>query len=235
MHQLASRDVLMLAFDTATPAATVALADGDRVLASYAAVDPRRHGEHLAPGVQSVLAEAGVRPDELERIAVGVGPGPFTGLRVGLATARAMGAALGVPVRGVCTLDVLAAGSDVPAGRDAAGSGELLVATDARRREVYWARYRRSADSPLGVTRLDGPHVTRPAEITWDGPVVGQGAVLYPDDLGEAVPPAHADAAVLARLVAYRLTSGGEIVDPVPLYLRRPDAVAPGPRKRVTA
>ena len=97
---------MLLAFDTATPAVTVALHDGDRVRAEQTVVDARRHGELLAPGIARVLRDARVSADEVSKIAVGVGPGPFTGLRVGLVTARAMGDALGIPVVGVCTLDV---------------------------------------------------------------------------------------------------------------------------------
>lgn len=217
--------MLLLAFDTATPAVTVALADGSTVLAERTVVDARRHGEVLAPGIAGVLAAAGVSRADLTAVAVGVGPGPFTGLRVGLVTARALAAALRVPVHGVCSLDVLAAGSGL--------SGSLVVATDARRKEVYCARYQ--SDGGLGVQREDGPRVARPADVTWDGPVVGAGAALYAEHFPDGRPPGHPSAATLARLVAYRLAGGGELLEPLPLYLRRPDAAAPGPRKRVTA
>ena len=107
---------MLLAFDTATPAVTVALHDGERVVASQTRVDARRHGELLAPAITAVLDEAWVPRQDVTAIAVGVGPGPFTGLRVGLVTARTLGLALDVPVYGVCTLDVLAAEA-VDAGR----------------------------------------------------------------------------------------------------------------------
>lgn len=100
---------MLLAFDTATTRVTVALHDGERVVAAYNADHGLRHGELLAPAIEQVLAEAGALPLDVTAIAVGVGPGPFTGLRVGLVTARTMAYALGVPVYGVCTLDVLAA------------------------------------------------------------------------------------------------------------------------------
>jgi len=207
---------VLLAFDTATPAVTVAVHDGTRVLAETTQVDVMRHGELLAPAIERVLAQAGVSRGELSGIAVGVGPGPFTGLRVGLVTARTMGAVLGVPVSGVCTLDVLAAEADV--------TGRFLVATDARRKEVYWAAY---TDA---LTRVDGPHVSRPADVEVAGPVVGRGAVLYPEALGPATPPEHPSAAVLAGLVA-----GGRVsvLPPDPLYLRRPDVATSYNRKRV--
>jgi tRNA threonylcarbamoyladenosine biosynthesis protein TsaB len=213
--------VLLLAFDTATPRVTVALHDGAQAVAEWAETGSMRHGELLAPGIARILAEAGADRRDLTGIAVGVGPGPFTGLRVGLVTALAIADALGVPAHGVCTLDVLAAGSGL--------TGEYLVATDARRKEVYWARY-------SGAARVDGPRVGRPAEVTWIGPVVGDGAARYPEAFPDARQPSHPSAAVLAELVAARLRDGVPgLLEPLPLYLRRPDAAEPGPRKAVLA
>jgi tRNA threonylcarbamoyladenosine biosynthesis protein TsaB len=212
---------VLLAFDTATPAVTVALHDGERVVASSTTVDARRHGELLAPAVQAVLDEAWVPRQDLTAIAVGVGPGPFTGLRVGLVTARTLAAVLDIPVYGVCTLDVLAAEA-VDSGAVAA---PFLVATDARRKEVYWAAYDANGQ------RLDGPHVSRPAEIATPGPVVGRGALLFPEAFPQAVGPEHPDARWLAAVVT---GERAELLDPDPLYLRRPDAAAPGKPKRVS-
>jgi tRNA threonylcarbamoyl adenosine modification protein YeaZ len=145
--------VLVLALDTATPASSVALvkvtSDWMEGVVERRAVDPRAHGETLAPEIAETLAEAGVGPRDLAAIVAGTGPGPFTGLRVGLATAASMGQALGIPTYGVCSLDAL--------GR-AAGPGHVLVATDARRREVYFATYED------GV-RTFGPEVARPADV----------------------------------------------------------------------
>ena len=213
--------MLLLAFDTATPAVTVALHDGERVVASHLTVDARRHGELLAPGITAVLDEAWVPRQDVTAIAVGVGPGPFTGLRVGLVTARTLGLALDVPVYGVCTLDVLAAEA-VDTG---AVHGPFLVATDARRKEVYWASYDETG------ARLDGPHVARPADVATDAPVVRAGARLYPEAFPHAVGPEHPDARVLARVVT---DERAELLDPEPLYLRRPDVAAPGARKPVS-
>ncbi|RDG30546.1 tRNA (adenosine(37)-N6)-threonylcarbamoyltransferase complex dimerization subunit type 1 TsaB [Streptomyces corynorhini] len=226
--------MLLLAVDTATPAVTVALHDGDSVLAAESAVDARRHGELLLPAVDRVLAGAGVRLDAVTDLVVGVGPGPYTGLRVGLVTALSFGSALGVPVRGLCTLDGLAyaAGLDEP----------FAVATDARRKEVYWARY---ADSR---TRLTEPAVDRPADLagTLAGlPVVGAGGLLYPDAFPDARGPEYQSAAALAALAAEKLAAGGAVegvaegavegfLPPLPLYLRRPDAQVPKNYKVVT-
>lgn len=208
---------MLLAFDTATPAVTVAVHDGDDVRAEHTVVDARRHGELLGPGISHVLADAGIAASDLTRLAVGVGPGPFTGLRVGLVTVRAMADALGIPVVGVCTLDVLAA--------DVVAEGPFVVATDARRREVYWARYDEAG------RRVDGPHVDRPADVDWRGAAFGAGALLYRDAFAAAHGPQYPSAATMCALVA-----GGRValLEPQPLYLRRPDAVEPGARKAVT-
>ncbi|MEV6106241.1 tRNA (adenosine(37)-N6)-threonylcarbamoyltransferase complex dimerization subunit type 1 TsaB [Streptomyces sp. NPDC051940] len=215
--------MLLLALDTATPAVTTALHDGESVVAASHQVDARRHGELLLPAVDRVLAEAGRRLTEVTDIVVGVGPGPYTGLRVGLVTADTFGAALGVRVHGLCTLDGIAY---------AAGLTEpFVVATDARRKEVYWARY---ADSR---TRITEPAVDRPAHIAGEVaglPVAGAGAELYPDVFPDARPPAHQSAAALASLAVERLARGEELLPPRPLYLRRPDAQVPAGYKAVT-
>ena len=209
---------MLLAFDTATPAVTVALHDGVQVVAEHTVVDPRRHGELLAPGIARVLHSVGCTTSDLTEVAVGVGPGPFTGLRVGLMTARALGDALGVPVSGVCTLDVLASEVD-------AAEQPFLVATDARRREVYWACYDGAG------RRTGGPNVDHPADVGWRGRAFGAGALLYPQAFDHVAEPRYPRAAVLADLVA---RGAATVLPPDPLYLRRPDAVPPGPRKVVT-
>jgi tRNA threonylcarbamoyl adenosine modification protein YeaZ len=209
---------VLLALDTATPAVTVALADGDTVLAERTTVDARRHGELLAPAIEAVLAEAGVDRTALTAVAAGVGPGPFTGLRVGLVTARTLAAVLGIPAYGVGTLDVLALG----AGLDE----EFRVVTDARRREVHWAAYR---PAERGPERLEGPYVAAPADAAWSGPAVGAGAELYAEHFPGRREPLHPRAGDLARWVARGLPT----VAPDPMYLRRPDAVEPGARKSV--
>jgi tRNA threonylcarbamoyladenosine biosynthesis protein TsaB len=212
---------VLLAFDTATPAVTVALHDGERVVASSTTIDARRHGELLAPGITALLDETWVPRQDITAVAVGVGPGPFTGLRVGLVTARTLGLALDIPVYGVCTLDVLAAQA-VDLG---AVDRPFLVATDARRKEVYWAAY--DADG----ARLDGPQVSRPADVATHGPVVGAGALLYPEHFPHPAGPEHPDAGVLAQVVTDERV---ELLDPEPLYLRRPDAATPGRPKPVS-
>lgn len=214
--------MLVLAFDTATPAVTAALHDGARVLAESTTIDARRHGELLAPTIETVLSEAVASLRDVTAIVAGSGPGPYTGLRVGLMTAQALATTLGVPAYGICSLDAVAYGSGL--------DGPFIAATDARRKEVFWARY---ADSR---TRIDGPFVDRPADVPLAGlPVVGAGAALYPDVLGESSAPPYPYAGSLAALAAERLAAGTSLDQPRPIYLRRPDAVAPGAPKRVTA
>jgi tRNA threonylcarbamoyl adenosine modification protein YeaZ len=213
---------VLLAFDTATPFVTVALEDEGRLLCERRSEQRMKHGEQLAPLIEAVLAEAGIVRQDLTAIAVGIGPGPFTGLRVGLVTARTLAFVLEIPVYGVCSLDAVAleaARGDDPVGR------EFVVATDARRKEVYLATY--DADG----RRLDGPDVVRPAEAATDRPVAGEGGALYPEAFPGARGPLLPSAGWLARAVSEELA---ELHDPEPMYLRRPDAVAPGAPKRVS-
>jgi tRNA threonylcarbamoyl adenosine modification protein YeaZ len=217
--------VLVLAVDTATPAVTAAVVDLDtgRPRAQRVTVDARRHGELLAPAIRAVLDEAGIAPTDLAAVVAGSGPGPYTGLRVGLVTAAAFADAAGIPVYGVCSLDALA----TPGRR-------LLVATDARRREVYWAAYDAAGH------RRQGPAVDRPAALAERleelgvTAMAGAGAELYADILGLPVTgPSHPDPAALAALAADRVRAGAPSEPPAPLYLRRPDAELPRPAKPV--
>ncbi|MGH3552188.1 MAG: tRNA (adenosine(37)-N6)-threonylcarbamoyltransferase complex dimerization subunit type 1 TsaB, partial [Mycobacterium sp.] len=143
---------LVLAIDTATPAVTAGVVRrrGDRldVLAERVSVDARGHAERITPNVLGALTDAGLTMNELDAVVVGCGPGPFTGLRVGMTTAAAYGHALDIPVYGVCSLDAIGGQT----------TGETLVVTDARRREVYWARY---SDG----MRTGGPGVNAPADV----------------------------------------------------------------------
>lgn len=199
---------MILTIDTATPAvsAGVVRRSGDGVLTTLAervTVDARAHAEQLTPNVLGALSDAGITVADLEAVVVGCGPGPFTGLRVGMASAVAFGHALGIPVHGVCSLDAIGIHT----------AGDVLVVTDARRREVYWARYRDGA-------RVGGPAVNAPADVPADaGAVTGS--------------PEHAALFDLPRLDAVYPTPAGLVAAVadwsvpaplVPLYLRRPDA-----------
>src|SRR5690348_3413699 len=181
--RLSSLGGVLLAFDTATPFVTVALRDealdgAQSIVAERRSEQRMRHGEQLAPMIELVLADAGIVRQDLTAIAVGIGPGPFTGLRVGLVTARTLAFVLEIPVYGVCSLDVVAL--EAALGRNPVGA-DFVVATDARRKEVYLASYDDQG------RRLDGPEVVRPADAATDRPVAGEGPVLYPD----AFPQGH--------------------------------------------
>jgi tRNA threonylcarbamoyl adenosine modification protein YeaZ len=216
--------VLLLAFDTATPAITAAVHDGERVLAESTIVDARRHGELLMPSIVSVLGQAGAVMPDVTAVVTGTGPGPYTGLRVGVVTARVLGATLDVPVYGVCTLDAIAR-----AAAGAAAGREFLVATDARRKEVYWARYTGDGE------RIGGPAAGPPAGLDPAAVAAGEGPWLYPADFGEPIEPRYPAASWLAILATERIRAGQSLQPAEPQYLRRPDARVPGPPKRVSA
>jgi tRNA threonylcarbamoyl adenosine modification protein YeaZ len=208
---------LVLGLDTATTVA-VGLGRGAEVLATAEVGDRMAHVERLIGLVSAVTREAGVPLSAVGLIVVGLGPGPFTGLRVGIATAQILSHTLGIGLRGMCTLDVLAA--QQLAQRPL--PGDFLVATDARRREVYWARYGRDG------RRQAGPEVNRPADLP-DLPVVGPGAEL------SVTPHPVSEGGIRGLAPAFLVTAGPALPDlgRRPLYLRRPDAAEPGRRKSV--
>lgn len=213
---------LILAIDTSTDvrvglARTAAGATSGDVLAAETVSSPHAHAEQLLPLINRVLAAAGVSLGELSGIVVGLGPGPFTGLRVGIVTAQVLAHGLGIPLRGVCSLDVAAAAWSA-AGAPAEG---FVIASDARRSELYWARY----DS-AGL-RLAGPEVTAPEQLP-DLPVGGPGADIHPlvQRGRPAVGPRELDMGLLAAIAGRLPDAGTE-----PLYLRRPDATVPTTRK----
>ncbi|KAA1422313.1 tRNA (adenosine(37)-N6)-threonylcarbamoyltransferase complex dimerization subunit type 1 TsaB [Mumia zhuanghuii] len=218
--------MLILALDTAAPATSVALHDGSAVLAAVSHAGAMSHGELLGPAIVQVLATAGADRRDLTDVTVGVGPGPFTGLRVGIVTARTLAVSLRARLHGVCSLDVVAA----QAVSDGVVDEAFVVATDARRKEVYWAEY-----TPSGE-RVGDADVARPADLAQrlpgTMPVLGRGADLYADVLNRVAGPADPDAAVLASMVA----AGSALeIGTEPLYLRRPDATPAAQRKRASA
>ncbi|MGE0839163.1 tRNA (adenosine(37)-N6)-threonylcarbamoyltransferase complex dimerization subunit type 1 TsaB [Pseudonocardia sp.] len=224
--------MLVLAMDTATSTVTAGVVslsvDGPpAVLAQRVDAGARKHGELLMPNVLAACAEAGVALRDVDAIVTGTGPGPFTGLRVGMVTAAALGDALGTPVHGVCSHDAIA--------REACAerlSGNLIVVTDARRREVYWAGYEAEG------ARVTGPHVEAPAVLVER--LGGFPSVAAAGEKAEVtglpvIGPASAGVAGLVAVAADALRAGTDPGPLRPLYLRRPDAVEPGARKRVSA
>jgi tRNA threonylcarbamoyl adenosine modification protein YeaZ len=198
---------LILALDTSTPAVTagvVRLPD-HTVLAERVTVDAKGHAERLTPNVVVALADAGLTMADLDAVVVGCGPGPFTGLRAGMATAAAYAHALGIPVHGVCSLDAIGVRT----------TGDTLVVTDARRREIYWARY-------LDGVRTDGPAVNAPGDVD---PGTARAVAGSPEhaalfDLPHLEPVYPTPAGLVAAVPDW----SARPLPLVALYLRRPDA-----------
>ena len=241
--------MLVLALDSsATASVALARVHGSEagasfeILARYESEDTRSHAEVMGPYAQAALQDAGVRGEDLDAILTGTGPGPFTGLRAGIVTARALGFAWSVPVYGMMSLTALAerAVSGVVAGEEnaerafaSAEGAELLVLSDARRREVYSARYRVNAE---GYSLVDGPNVCPASEILPGGApsyAYGYGAGLYAealeehgwtivDSAREVHPHAEYLVAAAARLGVENLSE-----DTSAQYLRDSDAKVP--------
>ncbi|WP_047239590.1 tRNA (adenosine(37)-N6)-threonylcarbamoyltransferase complex dimerization subunit type 1 TsaB [Corynebacterium epidermidicanis] len=206
--------MLVLAIDSATPTVVAGVVDSDtdEVLGETILENCRDHNEQLVPATQAALNKAGKTFQDIHAIVVGTGPGPFTGLRVGMATAAAFGDALGIPVHGVCSLDAIAV--QIPAE-------QKVVAIDARRREAYWARY-------------EGERVGEPQVTPYDQvPRVGE--MNAPANLAEHFPEATHDL-YPTPLALVQVASLGEQPGPLqPLYLRRPDAKEPKPKPKSPA
>jgi tRNA threonylcarbamoyladenosine biosynthesis protein TsaB len=190
--------------------------------------------EELAPLIAEFLDGACLKPSDLAAVAVGTGPATYAGLRIGLATARTLGLALGVPVGGVNTLDGLAAEAAI--GLSLSPGTRILATGDAKRREVFWALYVTPdpADGPVPLLRLEGPVVGPAAGAPTADLHIGPGALAYPELL-PLTPggPVRVDPLTLARVAALRAAAGS--VEPAePVYLRRPDTAEPAGRKRVS-
>ena len=220
----------VLGFDTATPSVTVALGSGGEVLGSVRLAGGRRHAEQLAPAVEYLCDQTGIALDRLAAIAVGVGPGLFTGLRVGVTTARTLAQALRLPVVAIPTLDLVA----YPLRH---ARRQIVTVVDARRREVFWARYQ---PVPGGVQRVSEYDVAPPAEVVAELEagadetlLAGDGVVAYREhfvslDRAElaGVSFAAPSATSLVELATARVERE-EFVSPLevhPLYLRESDA-----------
>ncbi|HVT21267.1 MAG TPA: tRNA (adenosine(37)-N6)-threonylcarbamoyltransferase complex dimerization subunit type 1 TsaB [Mycobacteriales bacterium] len=221
--------MLVLALDTSSPTVTVAVcevAGGDvRLRAERSEAADNRHGERLAPLAVAALRDAGVGAAQLGAVVAGVGPAPFTGLRVGIVTARAMSDALGIPAYGVCSLDGIA-------HRFTTDHGSFAVVTDARRKQVYWALY------DEGGQRIDGPELAPPDVLaehlrarTTD--VVGAGVLKYPQAFA-GFTMRDGDPSPRAVDLVWRADFSGVPGTLAPMYLRRPDAQPPGRPKAVT-
>jgi len=224
---------MILAFDTTMQACSAAVCDGAACLAWRHEKRQRGHAEALLPMIEAVRGDAGIAWADVDAIGVTVGPGTFTGVRIGLATARGLALVTAAAVVGISSLEAVAA--------EAAGSplpGDLVVCVDARRGQVYVQRFTVSATG--GLAAVDHPAALDPAaaahRVTPGARVVGSGAGLVAAALAPA--PAGAtfdttalqpDARTIAALVARRGRPAADAAHPVPLYLRPPDAKLPDP------
>lgn len=223
--------MILLAIETATVQVGCALAVDGEVVATHEVARGRRHAENLVPAIGFLCKQAGIDLAELSGIAVDIGPGLFTGMRVGIATAKTMARALSVPVVPVCSLDVLAYPLRL---------GDRMIASvvDARRGELYHALYRPIGE---GCQRIGEPAVSSPDDVIADLLeaeadliLVGDGALVARERFLADVPraqmadeaPRHPSAAVLARVATPLMLTGATCdADAVePMYLRRPDA-----------
>jgi len=205
---------VLLAIDTSagTSVAVVDPATG-RAVAERSTDDSRRHAEVVGPFLAEVLAEAGITGADVTGVVAGMGPGPFTGLRVGIAAARTFAAARGVPFLPLVSHDGIAADLE---------QRPVVVLTDARRREVYWSAYDETG------ARVAGPGLAKPADVDEAIRASRPEASAW-----ERVTVATVPAGRLGALAADRLASGAPFADDTPLYLRDPDVTMPGAPKRV--
>jgi tRNA threonylcarbamoyl adenosine modification protein YeaZ len=202
----------VLAIDTSVGVSVAILRSNGEVTQSQA-IDHGMQGELTAELISKVVADSGLKIEEISDVVVGVGPGPFTGLRVGLVTASVFAHARSIPIHGICSLDAIAYEYAKP----------CVVVTDARRKELYWARYE-------GI-RIGEPQVAKPEVIASEFPgadFVGPGANLYPEYVSGNVTELKAGS--LAKLF---VSGSAQLVDVTPMYLRKPDAVEPTTRKSV--
>jgi tRNA threonylcarbamoyl adenosine modification protein YeaZ len=202
----------VLAIDTSV-GVSVAILRSNGELTQSQAIDHGMQGELNAELISQVVAESRLEISEITDVVVGVGPGPFTGLRVGLVTAAVFAHARNIPIHGICSLDAIAFDYAKP----------CVVVTDARRKELYWARYEDK--------RIGEPQVSKPEDLLAQFPntdFVGPGAQLYPDSISGSV--LELKAGSLAKLF---VSGNAQLVDVSPMYLRKPDAVEPTTRKSV--
>jgi tRNA threonylcarbamoyl adenosine modification protein YeaZ len=220
----------ILAIDTSAGTSVALVDEAGRVMGEFDSADIMRHAETIGHGIQQVLDSARLKPENVDAVAVGRGPAPFTGLRVGLAAALMFGVGRGVPVYGVVSHDAIALAElqgplDAAAGAQVAtNAGEnqnLLVLTDARRKEVYWSLYR-SASHGGQPERIAGPGVQNLAALQAD---LADQRVSYV----EATAPCRASD--LARVLLAQLAAGNASEDVTALYLRAPDAVPAKPKQ----
>ncbi|RFA11274.1 tRNA (adenosine(37)-N6)-threonylcarbamoyltransferase complex dimerization subunit type 1 TsaB [Subtercola boreus] len=218
---------MLLAIDTSAGTSVAVVRGGagiqnPQVLGQADGFDTMKHAEVIGRLIEGALAEAGVGVSELTGVVAGMGPGPFTGLRVGIAAARVFALGAGVPLLPIVSHDAIAL-----AEAQGGATGELLVVTDARRREVYWSLYDlggREQQAAEGSTvlppRLAGPGLAKPDALPHPHARITDGA--------------HVSAGQLGLVALALLETGGPLAPDVALYLRSPDVTVSAGAKRVT-
>lgn len=195
---------MILAIDTSA-GTSVALV-GEGIVAEAATADTRSHAEHIGVFIDRVLTDAGLTPSDVTAVVAGIGPGPFTGLRVGIAAAIAFAIGRGIPLYGIPSHDAVAVGRET-----------CTVVTDVRRRELAWTTYRD------GVA-IDGPRLTSEATLATDVDLD-----IFPEVRADVI-----SAALLATAAQVRIDRGDDLSSLRPLYLRAPDATPNTGSKRVS-
>ena len=208
---------LILAIDTSA-GTSVALVENGQIRAEHNVADTMKHAELIGGAIQDVLAQAFVHPTQIMAVVAGRGPAPFTGLRVGIAAATMFAAGVGIKLYGAVSLDAIALAA-LPKV-EASKNQPLLVTTDARRKEVYWALYSGLDEHGVPV-RIDGPGVMKPAE---------REEYLTDRNVHPITTEVVGSAANLALLAEAQLRAGTISEDVSALYLRAADAVPPKDR-----
>jgi len=235
---------MLLAIDTSS-GTSVAVVDRDGgILAEVTELDTRRHAEVIGELIAAGLDEAHIEPGELSAVVAGMGPGPFTGLRVGIAAARAFAFGAGKPCLPLVSHDAIAfellgglaraigATGTPSATATATHPDPLLVVTDARRREVYWSAYSHLDEQNLPV-RVAGPSLVRP--VDFDEAVAGSCGPAFTADAARTDSASTVvSAAALGMLGETLFAAGRPFAQDEPLYLRSPDVTVPGAPKRVS-
>ncbi len=223
--------MLILALDTATLVSSVALASHDKLVAELSLQTKKTHSELLMPHIEQIISTAGVEKKEIKAIAVSIGPGSFTGLRIGLATAKALAYAFGIPIIGVPTLAAIANNCPVP-------GAVLSPLLDAQKGNVYQAIYTWNID---GLSEVEPPRVVALADALhvlgkFEKPavVMGEGATMYREhilssDCGVAIAEPHVAVprAASVAMLAHRMMKQGisqDVMELEPFYIRRSEA-----------
>ncbi|MFT2815276.1 tRNA (adenosine(37)-N6)-threonylcarbamoyltransferase complex dimerization subunit type 1 TsaB [Leifsonia sp. A12D58] len=210
---------MLLAIDTSA-GTSVAVVDRDAgVIAEHGIPDTMRHAEVIGDLIQQCLTDAGIPISALSGVVAGMGPGPFTGLRVGIAAARVFALGAGKPLVPLVSHDAVAYGQYL-----AGASGPLIVVTDARRKEVYWSAYSGCDEVGLPI-RIDGPALSKPAEL------------LEPEFVHAGMPRVDAteiSAGDLGMVAEISFANKRAFAADEPLYLRSPDVTLSAGPKRVS-